>query len=66
MKDSIFPGEKWCFFMCAIAEGKTIENLVAPTSNPEAFDAILRWSPAGARILLLFCLMRLRGIQEIC
>jgi len=42
MKDSIFPGEKWCFFMCAIAEGKTIENLVAATGNPEAFDAILR------------------------
>jgi hypothetical protein len=27
MKGSIFPGEKWCFFMCAIAEGKTIELL---------------------------------------
>jgi hypothetical protein len=26
MKGSIFPGEKWCFFMCAIAEGKSIEN----------------------------------------
>ncbi|MBW2411187.1 MAG: hypothetical protein JRF72_15420, partial [Deltaproteobacteria bacterium] len=36
-----------------LSELQTFENLLEVTGNPQALDAILNQSPAGARILLL-------------
>ena len=41
MNGSIFQGEKWCFFICEIVEGKAIENPAGAAGDPETLDAIL-------------------------
>jgi len=54
MNGSIFPGEKWYFFMWAIAEGKTIEKWVGVSGDPEVLDAILHESHARDGSLVIY------------